>query len=101
MNYYPADIRQMPDDELIRLQKEIEDSGILAYDCYDWPDDSWQRQAHDRWWDILHEMRGRHPEPPTGVPLKELNEYTAKYINSKLVDSLFCNDHIFRALRGR
>lgn len=103
MNYYPTEITGLPDEELIRLQREIEDSGVLGDDQYDYPEDSWEYQAHTRWYDFVKELRRRHPEPIENVPggmaaliQKRMDEEMEK-MNGDLAKSIF-EDGLFSRL---
>lgn len=101
MNHFPASIDHLPDEELIRLQHELEECGVMSRDQYDFEPEDWGFQAHQRWSDILDELRWRHPVEPSGVSLPEIDKYIQKVITTRMAETIFQESELLYRLKSR
>ncbi len=101
MNYYPAPIDPLADEELQRLVKEIEDSGVLAEDNWFYDPESWEAQAYQRWSDIHQELRRRHPEryAPLDPCFARVIDTCLKHAAERLPETFERNQVVFERLR--
>lgn len=100
MIHFPASIDNLPDEELLSLQKELEESGVLDYDKWEYDEDSWDFQAYERWEGILAEMRRRHPQPYRGlISEEELRRLSLEMLQNTLVATRELNREYDREFR--
>jgi len=64
VNHFPASITNLPDEELLILQAELEACDFMSRDQWDYDEDSWEWQAKERWSDIVGELRRRNGPAP-------------------------------------
>jgi hypothetical protein len=98
--YYPSDVRDLSDEQIVLLMAEIENSGILQYDRYDWDEDSWEYQASDRWSAFVRERDRRNPgNPNAGVFIDEFNRIVLEYVRPDTIKTIFDDNPLLVKLR--
>jgi hypothetical protein len=107
MNFYPSDPRTLTDADLTALISEIENSGVLGLDPFDFEPEDWEWQATDRWHALIQEQDRRweirRPQEAAKrqrkrAALDELNSYVLERITPKITEEIFTGFPLCRVL---
>lgn len=66
--FYPVSVETFTDEQIKVLMAEIEESGIVDDDVYwEWPEDSWEAAAAQRWNALVREDEKRRGIKPASI----------------------------------